>query len=330
MFFKPAIIALIAGSLIVSAMLLYASWFGLQILRNWDIKSGSELQLNLERRTYLISSLMAYAFGFQLLSFFLFLATADQLHPYFTGAMCAAGSLYADRWGYPTAVFKVVNFLLAGTWLIVNYADDTGYDYPLIKTKYFLLLAISPLMLAETVIQAGYFSGLKPEIITSCCGSLFTTGGPGILSEVASLPPKPMEIAFGVSITCHLSLGLLFYRNGTGGYLFSGVSLITFLVSIAAVISFISIYAYELPTHHCPFCILQREYGYIGYPLYLFLFGGALTGMGIGALSPFKSVASLKESLPTILKRLAFFSLLFYSAFTLLVIYVVVFSNLKT
>jgi len=41
-----------------------------------------------------------------------------------------------------------------------------------------------------------------------------------------------------------------------------------------AILSFISVYFYELPTHHCPFCILQKEYGYVGYPLYLTLFGG--------------------------------------------------------
>ena len=69
-FFKPGILALFLGSLLVSGMILYASFYGVQILRYWDIRSGSEIQLNLERRTYLISTIMAYAFGFQLLSFF--------------------------------------------------------------------------------------------------------------------------------------------------------------------------------------------------------------------------------------------------------------------
>ena len=67
MIFHPAIIALLLGSLLTGLMLLYSSYYGIRILRHWDIGSGSELQLGLERRTYLISTVMSYAFGFQLL-----------------------------------------------------------------------------------------------------------------------------------------------------------------------------------------------------------------------------------------------------------------------
>lgn len=34
-----------------------------RILRRWDINSGSELQLRLERRTYLISTLLGFSLG---------------------------------------------------------------------------------------------------------------------------------------------------------------------------------------------------------------------------------------------------------------------------
>jgi hypothetical protein len=47
MIFHPAVISLSAGSVLVSSMLLYSSWFGAGILRKWDIRSGSELQLGL-------------------------------------------------------------------------------------------------------------------------------------------------------------------------------------------------------------------------------------------------------------------------------------------
>jgi hypothetical protein len=60
-------------------MLGYSVYEGVRIIRHWDIDSGSEYQLDLERRTYLISTLMAYAMGFQLLSLFLFIYTADTL-----------------------------------------------------------------------------------------------------------------------------------------------------------------------------------------------------------------------------------------------------------
>jgi hypothetical protein len=76
------------------------------------------VQLALERRTYLISTLLAYGFGAQLLSLFLFSFTADQLHPFFVGAMCAAGTLYVNTYGYPALILKMINFLLvtSGCW----------------------------------------------------------------------------------------------------------------------------------------------------------------------------------------------------------------------
>jgi len=127
--YHPGVMALLLGSTLTSLMLLYSGYWGLAIVRGFDIRSGSERQLRLERRTYLVSTVVAYAFGFQLLSFFLFLFTADLIHPLFPGAMCAAGVLNVNRFGYPALLLKCVNFLLAGMWLILNAADNRGYDY---------------------------------------------------------------------------------------------------------------------------------------------------------------------------------------------------------
>ncbi len=91
---------------------------------------------------------------------------------------------------------------------------------------------------------------------------------------------------------------------------------IFFLVSCVAFISFISVYIYELPTHHCPFCVLQREYGYIGYPLYGLLLTGVVSGLGVGALMPFARIGSLAVALPLIQKRLTLACLAAYLLFT--------------
>jgi len=266
MIFHPIVIALYLSSVLISFMVLYSSFYGVQILRRWDIKSGSELQLILERKTYLISTLLAYLFGFQLLSLFLYIFTVDQLHTFFVGAMCAAGSLYANNYGYPALILKVFNFLLAGFWLILNYTDNKAYDYPLIKKKYSLLLILTPLIFAEMILQANYFLRLRPDIITSCCGTLFSSESSGLASEISVLPTVPMKVIFYLSMILTAASGIYYYRRNKGGYLFSSFSAITFLASIMAILSFVSVYFYELPTHHCPFCILQKEYGYIGYP----------------------------------------------------------------
>jgi hypothetical protein len=329
MTFHPAVISLSAGSVLVSSMLLYSSWFGAGILRKWDIRSGSELQLSLERRTYLISTILSYAFGFQLISFFLFIFTADHLHSLFTGAMCAAGTLNVNQYGYPAIMLKMVNFILIGLWLVINYTDNKTFDYPLIKIKYSALLILTPFVLGETILQAAYFLGLRAEVITSCCGSLFSGDSDSVASEIVLLPQRPLQIAFYAGMTATILSGIVFYKKGRGGAVFSILSVAVFFVSVASLIAFISSYIYELPTHHCPFCILQSEYSYAGYLHYIFLMGGVVSGAGSGVLMPFRKIPSLRDIAPVIQKKLTLISLTCYILFTSLVTYQIVFSGLK-
>jgi hypothetical protein len=329
MTFHPGILALLLGSVLTTSMLCYAAFEGARIIRYWDIRSGSERQLELERRTYLVSTVMSYALGFQLLSLFLFIFTADTLSPLFVGAMCAAGSLNVNGFGYPALLLKIVTFLFAGLWLIVNFTDNKAPDYPLIRIKYGLLLAMAPLLIAETGVLGGYLLGLKPNIITSCCGTLFTADANTIMSDLLILPRPLSQTAFFTSAPIALAFGLYVYRRGTGVWLFSAASLIHFFISITALISFISIYFYELPTHHCPFCILHPEYGYVGYFLYAALLAGAVSGLGTGAVMPFKKIESLKEVIPGLQKRLALISILSNLSFILIAGYGILFSNLS-
>jgi hypothetical protein len=329
MTFHPGILALLLGSVLTTSMLCYCTYEGTHILRNWDIRSGSELQLALERRTYLISMMMSYALGFQLLSLFLFIYTADTLSALFVGAMCAAGSLKVNGFGYPALILKITGFLLAGIWLIVNHTDNKASDYPLIKIKYGLLIFVTPFLLAETLVQGAYLLGLKPDIITSCCGTIFTTDANTVMSGLIGLPRALSQTAFYFSAALTLSLGVVFYLKGKGGYLFSISTLISFLVSIVALISFISVYFYELPTHHCPFCLLHPEYGYVGYVLYITLLAGAVSGLGIGATMPFRNISSLTEVLPPIQRKLALISVLSFAAFMLISGYGILFSHLS-
>jgi hypothetical protein len=330
MIMHPAVIALLLGSILVSSMVLYSVRYGIAIQRYWNLQSGSEHQLELEKKTYLISTVMSYAFAFQLFSLFLFIFTADKLNTLFTGAMCAAGTLNVNGYGYPTLVLKIINFILGGTWLVMNYADNRAFDYPIIKRKYLVLTAIAPFVIAEAIMQGAYFLNLKPHVITSCCGSLFSGEGPGVQGGLAALPGSPMMIAFYLSIGLTVLVGFYFYLKGGGsGIFFAAISAITFLVSIASLISFISLYFYELPTHRCPFCILQREYHYIGYALYITLLVGVVGGTGVGILMPFRNLESLKAIVPPIQKKLTAMSMASYLLFTMISTFIMVFTDFK-
>jgi hypothetical protein len=181
----------------------------------------------------------------------------------------------------------------------------------------------------ETAAQGLYFRSLRPELITSCCGALFSSASPSLAAGLLALPVRPVQGAFAVAMAGVLGSGARFWRTGKGGYLFAGASLAGFFLGAAALISFISIYIYELPSHHCPFCLLQREYGYVGYPLYLSLLGGAVCGLGVGVLLRFRGVESLADSLPGLQRTLALLGLLAYAFFTAATIWLVLSSNLS-
>jgi hypothetical protein len=299
MMLHPGILALLAGTGTVFLLALYGLFLGLNILARWDPRSSSEEQLRLERKTWLVSSLVGVALVFEIASGLLFVQTADDIHPLFVGAMCATGVLNVHPAGWQALGAKIVVFFAASLWVALNRLDRRAEDFPLVRLKYALLLPLTVLIGLDLWFQARFFLALKPDVITSCCGSLFGAAGAGTAAELAALPVGATMAAFYLSAALFIGTALLSLSRPAGAlrYLLSGVSVLTFFVSLAATISFISLYVYELPTHHCPFDIFQAGYRYLGYPFYGFLFGGVLCGLLPGLFHPLKRISSLRPDL---------------------------------
>ncbi len=327
--FHPGILALISNSVLSSLMICYCCLEGIRIIRHWDLQSGSEFQLELERKTYLISTIMTYVMGFQILSLFLFIYTVDSISHLFTGAMCAAGTLNVNSFGYPDLILKLILCIVAGEWLIINYTDNQAHNYPLIRRKYWLLLLIAPLMISETVTQSLYFLKLDPDIITSCCSVIFSQDRDNMISAAITLPLGLSKTIFFLSATVSILLAIFVYIKKRGAILLGVASLIHFPVSILALISFISIYIYELPTHHCPFCILHYEYNFIGYFFYLAALMGVISGIGTGVINPFIRISSLKTVVYRLQKKLALTAMISNLIFLFLSFAVLYLSNLR-
>jgi hypothetical protein len=297
MILHPGILALLVGSWIVFAMMCYASLQGIRILTGWDFRSSSEKQLNLERRTYLVSSIIKYALGFEILSTFLFIYTVDDIHSLFVGAMCATGSLNANPVGWYALYTKIFIFFGASLWIILNSFDQEAEDFPLIRPKYMALIFLTVLIGADLFFEMRYFLGLNPEVITSCCGSLFSSASAGIAGELSSLQAGTMMVVFYAAIAVYVVVALLCMKSPAAflRYAVSVLSAALFGISIAAIVSFISLYIYELPSHHCPFDIFQQNYHFIGYPLYISLFCGVFFGMLPGFFQHLKKIDSLRD-----------------------------------
>jgi hypothetical protein len=309
-------------------MLLLAAGFAIQIIRCWDISSGSELQLRLERRTYLISTLLTMAFFSGLISLMLFVYNAESMSGQFVGAMCATGVLNVNVWGWPTLFLKIGIFFSGSIWLALNYLDNKGYDYPLIRVKYWLLLLILPLVMAEFYVQARYFLEIKPDVITSCCGSLFSTDAKGVAAEVSSLTPGQAVVAlYGTGLLVMIS-GTFFLFRQKGGLLFSFSAIAAFGAALVSIVSYISLYVYEHPHHHCPFCILKSGHDYAGYTLYIPLFFALSMALAAGTVSHWRNIPSLRHIVTIDSARMAYTSLVLFVLFYAMSTYWVLQSSL--
>jgi hypothetical protein len=271
---------------------------------------------------------VALVFIVQLLALLLFVLSVDRMALQIVGAMCAVGALNANPWGFPALLFRIGLFFLAATWLLMHRLDRRAPDYPLIRPKYGLLLAVLPLTVVTAGLQFAYFLSLDPDVITSCCGSLFSQGSDSVAAHLAGLPALPTMIALHTVLGLALLAGLVYLLRRRGLLLFSALAILAFPVSIGAIVAFLSLYVYEHPLHHCPFCLLQPEYGYIGYALYLPLFAATAIALGLGLSATLGRAESMRAVLARSAPPLVMAAMVMLAVFTALAIWLPWRSNL--
>nr|CRH07988.1 Conserved membrane protein of unknown function [Candidatus Magnetococcus massalia] len=331
MILQPSVLALLVADGVAVLFLAMATLFALRLLKGWDLGSGSALQLQLERRTYLVSTLLTFALATQLIALLLLVFNADRMSEYFVGAMCAVGSFNAHPWGFPALMLRLGLFFLAGTWLVTNYLDNQHPRYPLIRPKYALILPTLLLAVTTGGLQLGYFLGLEGDlsaVITSCCGALFSVDAKTVASELSGSPPDIMMGIFYLTMALVVGGGIWVSRSHRGFRPLALLGVAALVVGIAAVISFISLYLYEHPHHHCPFCLLKPEYNYFGYLLYIPLFLATALNLGVGFSSQFLRGEVREAILPIHGAKLIRWTVVLYLLFTLFATLAVVQSNL--
>ncbi len=330
MIFDPVVMALLLVASLGMAGALAGGLFAAQLLRQWNPASGDARQIALERRTHLAATVLRLLLLAQMAALVLFVHNADRMAILFTGAMCALGTLNVNAYGMPAFLLMMAVFFLAALWLLVDAADREGRDYPLTRLKYGLLLMAAPVLLASGILQWLYFLNLDPNVITSCCSKLFTPEGSGVQAELSALPPASALTALfgGLALLAGLA-ALASWRPGTLAYAAYGLSgTLFFAVAIVAIISVISPYIYDTPVHHCPFCILKPQYGFIGYALYGPLFGASALALGVALLALWPAPASLHDALPHRMRRMTVLSAVLFALFALANLYAIATSDL--
>ncbi len=275
-----ALLVSMAATLFLIGM---ASITGVKILIFWDADSDSERQITLEGQTWLAAALVENGLAVQIVSFVLLIIAAGEFSNMIAGAMCATGSFLANEYGPWSLYVKIAGIFLYGFWIVLHRLDLRSENSPLIRVKFGYLLLLLPFLLVDGYLLFNYLYNLEPDIITSCCGVIFSDRA---LKTNFLLFTTPAEIMVTV---LYLLAAVLFIggivllrwqkivkKLQTPLYLAYGIAfLIFFLLSLITITIFFSSYIYAMPYHNCPFDILHREYGYIGFPIYVALFGAS-------------------------------------------------------
>ena len=312
-------IALLLCGLIVLFLMGLAARSAIRVLMFWNPESDSNRQIRLENEIWLTSTLVEYALGIQIISLIVFVLAANFYSQSIAGAMCATGSLLANRFGVPALLVKIGGVFFYGFWIVLHQLDIHSEQYPLVRKKYLYLLFLLPLLILDLSLEILYITGLKPDIITSCCAVVFDDAAGGGSNLIGGFSHAlSMELFYGTAgVLIGIGLFLLRQRQRWIVVLFGSGWLWFFFLALAVVTSEFSSYIYAMPFHKCPFCILKPEYHYIGFVMYFALFSGAFFGMSAAVIEPLRFVDGLDSGVTGYQRSAIKYSLLFLVSFVL-------------
>ena len=277
MLLSPDIIANLLVDTLFVAFGAIAFWVSLQVVLQWDFTRSDEGQYTLAKRVYLVSTITKYILFLKIPLLLFFIYTLDHLASIINGAMCAVGVIDASPYGIYLITLKVLNVYLFAFWIVLNEEDFRHSDLPYTKLKSLFFLFLYMLLVVEVLLEYLYFFDIDPNSLVDCCGAIFSTTSKSWISLFLSLPNLYLYTIF-YSVVAGLIISYILKARSV----YAVLSALFVSVSILSLIGYFGTYIYELPTHHCPFCLMQGDYNYIGYFLYAFLFVATFYGMLVG------------------------------------------------
>ena len=284
----------------------------LNIVFRYDPNLSNKLQYKLQKQSYLIATIVKFIFYLKLPLFIFFIFTLDTLSTILPGAMCGAGVVNATDYGVALLMLKLLNLYIFGYWIVLNAQDMKDENQRYMRLKFMIFIAAYFLLMTEIFLETMMFFSLDVKSVVDCCGAIFSTTDASYMAYILTLPSGVLLGAFYGSFI--FMLGSYLAKNK---YLFSFFNLVFLIAALISLIAFFGTYIYEQPTHHCPFCILQADYHYIGYLLYVLLFVGTFYGI-ILAFVPFDSLQEKKSYITSLLVNflytvvVSYFPLIYY------------------
>lgn len=249
-----------------------SSYIAFKIVRSWDFSSTTSSQYTLEKQSYFVNLTISFSLLIKIFLLFYFIYSVDLLASIVPGAMCAAGVITANNYGENLLILKVVVVFLSLLWMLINSLDLRAKDFPYMKKKLSLFLLIYLLLVVEFVVDIFYFSNISTESLATCCSILYA-------GNLNTTLPFDMDISTLLSLFYLLFVLILIANYKQNSAVTFILNIFFIYISYFAIVYFFGTYIYELPTHHCPFCMLQYDYNYIGYFIFISLFLGVFFGV---------------------------------------------------
>ncbi|MEA2110960.1 MAG: hypothetical protein U9P71_02815 [Campylobacterota bacterium] len=277
-FLSNEVLIYLFSETVLYILLCIAFIYTIDLIRHWDFRRFDEQQFLLEKRAYLVMSVTLFVFMVKIIITPYFTFTVDNLAVLIPGAMCAAGVVAANEFGYPLLYLKIAILFATGSWIIINKLDLKATTYPYFKIKSWLFVIVFTLISVEFFLNYSYFEAIETSAPVSCCSAIYTAQSGG------NTLPLGLDITKLLTLF-YLLFGLTIISNINRYDSLHVIANILFLmVSYYAVIYFFGTYVYEIPTHQCPFCMLQSEYHYMGYLIWISLLLGTFFGINSSAL----------------------------------------------
>ena len=253
----------------------------LGLLKKWNFDLFTTEQFALENRSYLVMTIIFLVMMLKVILLPYFVYTIDNLSNLIPGAMCGAGVIKANEYGNPLLSLKIIILFLSGLWLSMNSIDLKAKSYPYLKLKSWFFILIFLLLSGEFILDILYFTHIETTNPVSCCSVIFgQTGGANGLPFGLDIPK--------LLILFYLLFALIVLTTVSDLAVMSIIASVLFgVIAYYAVVYFFGTYIYELPTHLCPFCMLQDHYYYVGYLLWGLLLLGVFLSIDAAIMQGF-------------------------------------------
>ena len=287
----PSVTVLLFVETILVTLLSILFLKAVSILIRYKRHSTSSAQYALEKESYLLSSFVQITLFiyFPFLLFFIYIL--NDLSSIVPGAMCAAGVISSNDYGEFLVVLKFVIAIALPLWLAFHKEDVKTRRQIYFEKKLYFFLLLYLLIIAAYVLEILFLTHINTQSVVSCCSIIYDT-------QEQIIPFSKNTLAALFYLNFIVIIFALVYKKKI---LLISASVLFLYLSYLSITYFFGLYIYELPSHHCPYCILSKDYYFIGYFIY-----GTLVLSTYYALS-----AALFGFVSNVIKKALFFYIFF-------------------